>query len=108
LAAQHLERLGYELLERNFRCTLGEIDLVLRDGEMLVFTEVRTRRGTAFGTPEESVTLKKQERLIKLAEAYLQVRQLPPTPWRIDVVAVEIAPNGRLLRVEHYPNAVFR
>ena len=105
LAAQHLMARGYEIVARNWRCETGEIDLVTRDGDCLAFVEVRTRRGRALGTPEESITATKQARLVDLAEAYVQMRDWPGS-YRIDVVAVELDRRGRLLRVEHYENAV--
>jgi putative endonuclease len=105
LAGRHLAARGYEILARNWRCKTGELDLVARDGDGLVFIEVRTRRGEALGTPEESVTPAKQARLIALAEAYVQAHDWPGN-WRIDVVAVEVDRRGRLVRMEQYENAV--
>jgi putative endonuclease len=105
LAAQHLTAKGYEIVARNWRCEHGELDLITRDGGCLAFVEVRTRRGRTLGTPEESITRAKQLRLIRLAEAYLQIHDWPGD-WRIDVVAVEMDHRGRLLRLDHYENAV--
>jgi len=105
LAARHLAARGYEILERNWRCGAGELDLVARDGACLAFVEVRTRRGQELGSPEESITAAKQARLINLAEAYLQEHEWPGA-WRIDVVAVEMDVRGRLQRLDHYENAV--
>jgi len=105
LAAQHLVARGYQIVVRNWRCEVGELDLVARDGGCLAFVEVRTRRGRALGTPEESVTPAKQARLIELALAYVQAHDWQGD-WRIDVVAVEMDSRGRLLRVDHYENAV--
>ena len=105
LAAQQLLAGGYVILARNWRCEVGEVDLVARHGDELAIVEVRTRRGRALGTPEESITPKKQARLIELAEAYVQATDWPGN-WRIDVVAVEMDRRGRLLRVDHYENAV--
>jgi len=105
LAARHLAAQGYEILERNWRCAAGELDLVARHGECLAFVEVRTRRGQDMGTPEESITHAKQARLVARAETYLQAHEWPG-PWRIDVVAVEMDTRGRLQRLDHYENAV--
>lgn len=105
LAARHLAARGYDIIARNWRCEVGEIDLVARDGAGLVFVEVRTRRGRALGSPEESITAAKQARLIDLAEAYVQAEHWDGS-WRIDVVAVEMDRRGRLLRVDHYENAI--
>ena len=105
LAARQLAAAGYEIVTRNWRCQAGELDLVARQGECLVLVEVRTRRGKALGPPEESITPAKQARLATLAEAYVQAVDWPGD-WRIDVVAVELDQGGRLLRVDHYENAV--
>jgi putative endonuclease len=106
LAADYLKKRGYKIIQRNFRCREGEIDIIAQKGECLVFVEVRTKKNTAFGTPEESVTLSKREKLISLANAYLQAYDKPPQSWRIDVVAVELGPNNRVSRLEHIENAV--
>ncbi len=106
LAKRHLEGQGYRILEQNYRCSAGEMDIVAQDGEYLAFVEVRTRRGEEYGTPEESIRSTKQARLIQVALTYLQERALDNVDWRIDVVAVEMASNGRLLRLDLLKNAV--
>lgn len=106
LAAERLAALGYQIVERNFRCPAGEIDLVARRDDTWVFVEVRTRRGERFGTPEESITPRKRSHLIASAQHYLQAHQLEAVPWRIDAVAVGLSPRGELLRVEVIENAV--
>ncbi len=106
LAADYLRRQGYIIRETKFRCPVGEIDVVAERGQYLVFVEVRTKRGQAFGTPEESVTLSKAEKLVELAHTYLQTHDALPPFWRIDVVAVEFTSRGRLSRVELIENAV--
>ncbi len=106
LAARELTRRGYRLRARNWRCAAGEVDIVAEQGEWLVFVEVRTRRGNRFGSPEASITPAKQARLIQVAEAYLDAHHLSDVAWRIDVVAVEMSPQGKLLRIEVYENAV--
>jgi putative endonuclease len=105
LAARHLIAKGYEIIARNWRCEVGEIDLVVKDDECLTLVEVRTRRGRSMGSPEESITTAKQARLIALGEAYVQAHDWEGD-WRIDVVAVEMAPGGRVLRIDHYENAI--
>jgi putative endonuclease len=111
LAAAYLDGQGYTLISRNWRTRAGELDIVARDGEWLVFVEVRTRRAARrdavphFGTPAESVTPRKQMQLAALAEAYLF--ELPyPGPWRIDVVALELGRDGDIVRLEHYRDAI--
>jgi len=106
LAVDFLKRRGYKIIQRNFRCREGEIDIIAQQGDCLVFVEVRTKKGSRFGTPEESVTLSKREKLISLANAYLQACDNPPAWWRIDVVAVELAPDNKVSRLEHIENAV--
>ena len=105
LAARHLTAKGYEIVARNWHCKAGELDLVAKDGDSLAFVEVRTRRGRTMGSPEESITPAKQTRLIALAEAYVQAHDWPGD-WRIDVVAIEMDRRGRLLRTDHYENAI--
>ncbi len=107
LAARYLRRQGYLIRERNWSCPWGEIDIVAEEDDCLAFVEVRTRRGREFGTPEESITPVKQSKLIEVAQAYLQEHSWSGD-WRIDVVAVELTPHGRLQRVELIRNAVTR
>ena len=107
MARQYLVSKGYEVLATNFRCQWGEVDIVARDGGCLVFVEVRTR-GSAekFGTPQESITAKKRERLIATAETYLQDLPAPPEDWRIDLVSVRLDRPVEADRVEHIQDAV--
>ena len=107
LAASHLESLGYKILERNWRCRRGEIDLVARAGEVLIFVEVKTRRGRDHGTPEEALTTAKVRRLLELGQRYLLEHDLEDVDWRVDMVAVELNQQGELVRCEHVPNAVW-
>jgi putative endonuclease len=88
LAAEFLRNKGCRLVERNFRCAVGEIDLIVRDGKTLVFVEVKSRRGLRYGLPQEAVSTAKQRRLTRLAQWYLQDRRLEKHPARFDVVAV--------------------
>ena len=87
LAQRHLERKGLRLLQSNYRCRSGEIDLIMQDGETLVFVEVRYRKHTGFGTACESVTGSKQRKLLACASHYLQ-RMGAATPCRFDVVGI--------------------
>ena len=79
---------------RNFRSRYGEIDLVAEEGETLVFVEVKARRGAGFGTPEESVTERKRQRLVTTALTYLQQHGLEHRDWRIDVVGITLRRDG--------------
>ena len=105
LAAHYLERSGLTVIERNYRCKAGEIDLVAQDGEELVFAEVRTRSGAAFGTPEESITARKRRKMAECAFSYLAERCAHGRTWRVDLVAVELD-RGRVVRVDHYKHVL--
>ena len=101
VAADYLRENGYRIEETNYRCPRGEIDIVARDGPVVAFVEVRTRRGLGHGTPQESVTPAKQRKLIEVSQTYLQERELSDVDWRIDVVAISIdrgRPRIRLIR----------
>ena len=106
LAVQHLEAKGYRIVERNFRKREGEIDIVAQTGEILAFVEVKCRRGAAMGTAAEALTPAKQRRLVALADLYSQEREGLPEQRRIDLIAVDLAPDGRLVSVVHIEGAV--
>ena len=103
LAVDHLERGGYQIVERNYRTAAGEIDVVARLGSTLVFCEVKTRVGDTFGLPAEAVDRVKQARLRKLAAAWLAEHKPGPVDIRFDVVSV-IVRDGRS-EVTHIPDA---
>ena len=103
-ACRHLEGAGMTIVERNFRARGGEIDIVARKGDVLVFVEVRSREVPDFGTPEESVTPAKRRRIVAAARRYLS--NVPPASWRearFDVIAIEGVGNAAVIR--HYPAA---
>ncbi|MFL7795095.1 MAG: YraN family protein [Anaerolineae bacterium] len=102
LAVAELTRSGYEIVARNWRCQAGEVDIVARQGDVFHFFEVRTRRGREYGTPEESVTPVKRQRMIDVALTYLGEHDLGDADWRIGFVAVEFDRTGQLLRLEVY------
>ena len=106
LAARELERRGYRIVERNWRCPVGELDIVAEKAGARVFVEVRARRGDRFGTPEESITPIKRAKLLEVAQTYLDEHAEQDREWRIDVVAVELSPRGELLRIDVIENAV--
>ena len=106
IAVGHLQRRGYVIVARNWRCPAGEIDIVAREGETVTLVEVRTRRGERFGTPEESITPDKQAKLVTLAETYLQEEDLADVAWRIDVVGIVLGRHGEVRRVNLIRNAV--
>lgn len=91
MALRHLEQHGLKLVARNFRCARGEIDLIMRQKDMLVFVEVRARRNDHFGSGADSVDARKQAKLNAAAALYLQQHPQPDRPCRFDVVAVSFA-----------------
>ena len=93
LARRYLEQRGFTLITRNYRCRVGELDLIMRDGDHLVFVEVRSRRDSQYGTPAESITPAKQRRIIRAAAYYLQKKRLD-LPCRFDVIAITY-PDGQ-------------
>ena len=109
-ARLYLEAEGYGIVAANFRCRAGELDIVAIDGDELVFVEVKTRRGDAFGLAEESISPVRAERLAAVAEEFLQSRSAFPydseTPWRIDLVCVNLDGGGKLLNINHIKHAV--
>lgn len=89
LACQYLKNKGFKLIEKNFNCRVGEIDLIMKDNDNLVFVEVRYRRNNDFGSGAESITASKQSKLIKTASLYLQQHaKLNKLPSRFDVVSI--------------------
>lgn len=103
-ACRHLEGAGMTIVERNFRTRGGEIDVVARKGDVLVFVEVRSREDADFGSPEESVTPAKRRRIVAAARGYLS--KVPPSSWRearFDVIAIEGSGEAAVLR--HFPAA---
>lgn len=106
LARKFLQKRGYHIRETNFRCREGEIDIVAQQEDYLVFVEVRTKSNLDFGTPEESITKNKKEKLVSLALSYISDHQDLPSLWRIDVVAVEVDQKGRTKHIELVENAI--
>jgi putative endonuclease len=102
LAVVELSRCDHGILARNWRCQAGEVDIVAFRDAVYYFFEVRTRRGSEFGTPEESLTPAKQQRMVDVALTYLAEHDLNDVDWRLGLVAVEMDRAGRLLRVEVY------
>jgi putative endonuclease len=103
LAAVRLAEAGYRIIERNYRCLFGEIDIVAEEGETLVFIEVKSRRSSAFGAPELAVGPEKQRKISRISLHYLAERHLCHRSARFDVVAVKLLPEGS--RIEIIRNA---
>jgi putative endonuclease len=90
LALKKIKSLGYKCVARNYRCPLGEVDLIARDGDALVFIEIKTRKGRSIGYAKESVNKRKRRQLSKVALAYMKSHNVEDTKSRFDVVAVHI------------------
>ncbi len=102
-AVSYLQRQGFAILDRNYTFNHGEIDVVAKDGDDLVFVEVKLRRSIRFGSPEESVTPAKQELIRRTAEGYLQEKKLKNIFCRFDVVAITVEKG--IKKFVHYKNA---
>lgn len=99
LACEHLERIGFEILQRNFRCRSGEVDVIAREGDATVFVEVKDRAGPSHGEGFEGVTFGKRRRIIRAARLYAAAHGLSDSPLRFDVVSIDRS-TGRP-RVRH-------
>lgn len=104
-AADLYRELGFKVVDRNYRCRHGEIDLVARAGKLVVFCEVKTRRTNAWGEPSEAVDHRKQGRLRRLAAQWLQDRRPGPVDVRFDVVSIIVSRAG--VEIAHLPAAFF-
>lgn len=102
-AAALLVEKGFEIIERNYRYGKGEIDIVARDKDFLVFVEVKSRESLEYGKPEEAITKRKMSQIRKIAEAYLAEKNITGENIRFDVVAILFL-NGEI-SIEHYENA---
>ncbi len=107
LAKDFLKKRGYRIHKTNFSCRVGEIDIIARKNDCLVFVEVRTKASIDFGSPEESMTLAKREKIVAVALSYLNKYQNQSSKkWRIDFIGLELDHNGKATRIEHIENAV--
>ena len=106
LAAAHLRRSGYRILERNFRSPPGEIDFIAMDGPVLCFVEVKGRHGLRFGLPEEAVDARKRQKLRMLLETYRSATKRQKQPCRIDVLGLLLDDHLAVTRCEHIRDAV--
>ncbi len=104
LAQSFLKKKGYHILETNVRCPEGEIDIVAERKKTLSFVEVRTKSSPEFGTPEESITISKRDRMVACALTYLARHKQTDVSWRIDFVAVELTAEGKASRIELIEN----
>ncbi len=105
-AAHYLTTKGYEIIDCQVHSRFGEIDLIVRDGDMTVFVEVKTRSNRNFGSPEEALTTWKQYKLIHAAEDYLSRTDNYRGDWRVDLVVIDVE-KGALKRIDHYENVLW-
>ena len=105
IAADYLNQQRYTILDRNVRTPHGEIDLVVQREEVTIFIEVKTRTSTAYGLPEDAVTLKKQAHLLDSAQAYLQLYPELDGDWRVDVIAIRRFYGDQSPEIIHFENA---
>jgi putative endonuclease len=105
LAARHLVGAGFTILARNWRCAAGEIDIVARDGDVLVIAEVKTRSSTAFGSPAEAVTRRKVDKLRELAVLWLRDNPAGGRQIRFDVISV-LLPKAGAAQLDHLRGVV--
>ena len=99
LAAVHLAEAGYRIIERNYRCLFGEIDIVAEEAETLVFVEVKSRRSEAYGDPQLAVGHEKQKKISRIAMHYLEEKHLRHRLARFDVIAVKLLPSGHKIEL---------
>ncbi len=101
LAVEALKTKGFKILERNFSNRFGEIDIIAKDHDTLVFVEVKAKKGVDFGLPEEMINAYKLKKVQKMAEVYMNGKSIP---CRIDVVAIILSETNELLHLNHYEN----
>jgi len=99
-AFERLKKMGYRILHQNYRCPIGELDMIAEQDGSLVFIEVRTKSSNRYGTPDESITRKKQEKLRQIAMVYLSNQRLYGKTCRFDVVCVEVDREGKCEKIE--------
>lgn len=100
MAANYLTQKGFEIKERNYRCLLGEIDIIAEDQGTLAFIEVRSRRGTHFGLPQETVNWAKQHKIKKIAKHYLKVNSIWNKNCRFDVIGILFDEKSEIKSIE--------
>lgn len=99
LAADYLIKSGYRIVERNYRCVFGEIDIVAEDGDTLVFIEVKSRRSANYGVPQLAVGYRKQKKISTVALNYIEERQKHGRSARFDVVSIRLSSSGHAIEL---------
>lgn len=103
-ARRYLKKSGYQILARNYESPAGELDLICRDGDTIVFVEVKTRTSDDAGDPEDTITVAKMRQLTRVARYWLHAHGRPACPYRFDAVSVVMPPQGRP-RIRHIVEA---
>jgi putative endonuclease len=106
IASDFLEENNYKIIERNWRNSYQEIDLIALDKNTLVFVEVKTRNSNKFGTPESAITTNKQKQLFKAAEAYIEQEKVEFSDLRFDVISIQIS-EKKIKEVKHFKDAFY-
>ncbi len=105
LAAKFLKRKGYKIIQRNYKCKLGEIDIIAKQDRTIVFVEVKTRRTQEFGPPQYAITAAKRGQISRVALLYIREKKMVEQNCRFDVIAITFSPESRKPRIEHIENA---
>jgi putative endonuclease len=105
LAAKYLKRKGYKIIQRNYTCKLGEIDIIAERDRTIVFAEVRTKQTEKFGPPQYSITAAKRRQISRAALCYIRENKLVGQSCRFDVIAITFSSESRRPRIEHIENA---
>jgi putative endonuclease len=106
IAVQALQTHRYTILERNWHWSGGEADVIAQQGEFYVLVEVKLRRSGGEHAAEDSITASKKEKLLNTAHVFMNTHNLTEAPWRIDVVAIDMTPAGKVKRLALYQDAV--
>ncbi|HEX9090881.1 MAG TPA: YraN family protein [Anaerolineales bacterium] len=106
IAISFLEKQGYTILEKNYRTPYGEIDVISKLAESIIFVEVKTRASSTLGPPEISVTRRKAEHMRCAAEYYIQQHPELNNDWRVDVIAIQMQTGDQPARIEHFENVI--
>ena len=105
IAIQHALKQHYQIIQRNFRCNAGEIDIIAQDKHIVVFIEVRTKTSDAYGPAYNMVTRSKQQQVKRVALHYIGQRNLVNTQFRFDVIGITFEPNSDRYQLDHLQNA---
>ena len=104
MAAEYLKKKGYQIIERNFRVREGEIDIISRRKNELIFIEVKTRTSLTYGFPEEAVGEKKQQKILAVINRYLENKGLNPTKWHLEIITLFFDRKKRQFSLRHLKN----